>query len=168
MKHTFKEEQRFTQWWLWLGLIAIGLLPTYGIYIQLIMGQKFGDKPMSDLGLIVFAICIFAFIAFFWLLKLSTEIDQDEININFFPLSKKQFKWQDVKSAGLVDYGFVGYGIRYGSKYGTVYNTSGRNGLAIELKNGKKYVIGTQKEEELNKLIPTVRERHGISKIDNK
>ena len=45
------------------------------------------------------------------------------------------------------------YGIRLGSKYGTVYNMSGDKGLAIELNNGKKFVIGTQKELELKKVV---------------
>ena len=52
MKTEFKEEQKFTQWWLWVILIPIGILPIFGIYKQLILGEKFGDKPMSDLGLI--------------------------------------------------------------------------------------------------------------------
>ena len=52
-----------------------------------------------------------------------------------------------------MNYGFVGYGIRLGSKYGTVYNMKGNRGLAIELNNGKKFVIGTQKEMELKNVV---------------
>ncbi len=36
MKKEFKEEQKFTQWWLWIPLIGIGLIPIYGIYKTII------------------------------------------------------------------------------------------------------------------------------------
>ena len=154
MKIEFIEEQKFTQWWLWLILIGIGILPIIGIYNQLILGEKFGDKPMSDLGLIIFCVFIFGLIAMFWFMRLKTEIDQNEIRMNFFPFVKKRINWKDVKNAKIVNYGFVGgWGIRLGTKYGTVYNTEGNKGLAIELLNGTKFLIGTQKETELNKIM---------------
>jgi hypothetical protein len=34
-----------------------------------------------------------------------------------------------------------------------VYNINGNKGLAIELKNRKKFVIGTQKETELKNRV---------------
>lgn len=156
MKIDLKEEQKFTQWWLWLILIGIGVLPIFGIYKQLILKEKFGDKPMSDVGLIVFCIFTFCLIAIFWFMQLKTKIDQDEIRINFFPFFKKRIMWKDIKSAKIVTYGFVGYGIRFGSEYGTVYNTRGNKGLAIELKSGKKIMIGTQKETEMNEILKKV------------
>lgn len=154
MKIEFKEEQKFTQWWLWLILIGIGILPIFGLYKQLIIGEKFGDQPMSDLGLIIFALSIFGLIAMFWLIRLKTEIDQTEIRMSFFPFVKKRVAWKEVKNAEVVNYGFVGgWGIRLWTKYGTVYNTKGNKGLAIELLNGKKFLIGTQKESELGKIV---------------
>ena len=154
MKIEFKEEQKFTQWWLWLILIGIGVFPIFGIYKQLIIGEKFGDKPMSDFGLIIFSVFIISLIAMFWFMRLKTEIDQNEIRINFFPFTKKRVNWKEIKSAKIVNYGFVGgWGIRLWTKYGTVYNTKGNKGLAIELLNGKKFLIGTQKESELNKIV---------------
>ena len=157
MKIEFKEEQKFTQWWLWLILIGIGVLPFLGIYKQNILGGKFGNKPMSDFELIIFAAIIFGLITLFWFLRLKTEIDKNEIRINFFPFAKKQVLWTEIKNAKVVKYGFVGgWGIRHFTKYGTVYITSGKTGLAIELKNGKKILIGTQKEIELNKVIEKV------------
>jgi len=154
MKIEFKEEQKFIQWWLWLILIGIGILPAFGIYKQLIVGENFGNKPMSDLGLILFSLFIFALIALFWFMRLKTEINQKRIQMNFFPFTKKQVSWNEIKNTEIVNYGFVGgWGIRLGTKYGTVYNTKGKIGLAIELNNGKKFLIGTQKEIELNRIL---------------
>lgn len=154
MKDEFKEDQKFTQWWLWLILIAIGLFPVYAIYKQLILGEKLGDNPIPDFGLILMSIFIYVILALFYLMRLKTEIDQHEIRINFFPFAKKETKWKDVKSAKIVNYGFVGgWGIRLGTKFGTVYNTKGHMGLAIELKNGRKFCIGTQKAAQLEKIV---------------
>ena len=65
MTALFKEKQRFTQWWLWLILIPIGVLPVVGIFQQLILGEEFGDNPMSNFGLILFAVFVFALLGLF-------------------------------------------------------------------------------------------------------
>ncbi len=154
MKTEFKEEQKFTQWWLWLILIPIGVLPIIGIYKQLTKGEEFGDKPMSDLGLIIFSIFIFSLLGLFFIMKLKTSIDKNGIRMNFFPFVKKKVNWSEIKNAKVVNYGFVGgWGIRLWTKYGTVYNMKGNKGLAIELKSGKKILIGTQRETELNQVL---------------
>jgi hypothetical protein len=87
---------------------------------------------------------------------LETKIDQKEIRIQFFPFTNKVVEWKDVKSAEVIKYGFVGYGIRLFTKYGTVYNTKGNKGLALELKNGKKLLVGTQKIEEMKEVVRNV------------
>ncbi len=153
----YKEEQRFSQVWLWILTIGIGLILVYGIYKQIILGQPIGDKPISNIVLILFYIFMMAVLSFLWMLKLTTEMDSDSIIINFFPVVNKKIYWSDIQSFQIVDYGFVGgWGIRLWTKYGTVYNTKGRKGLAIELKNGKKYCIGTQKEAELKEFLKAI------------
>ncbi len=154
MKTQFKEEQKFTQWWLWLILIPVGILPIFGIYKQLILGDKFGDKPMSDLELVIFTLFVFSLIGFFFIMKLKTSIDKNGIQMSFFPFVRKKVNWNEIKNTEVVNYGFVGgWGIRLWTKYGTVYNMKGNKGLAIELNNGKKFLIGTQKETELKKFM---------------
>ncbi len=154
MKTEFKEEQKFTQWWLWSILILIGILPIFGIYQQLILGEPFGDKPMSDTGLIIFSVFVFSLIGLFIIMKLKTSIDKNGIRMSFFPFAKKKVSWNEIKNMNVVNYGFVGgRGIRLWTKYGTVYSMKGNKGLAIELENGKKFLIGTQKETELSNLI---------------
>lgn len=154
MSLLFNEKQRFTQWWLWLLLLGITLLPTIGIYQQIYQGQPYGNNPMSDTGLILFFIFMLIFLLFFRSMHLSTKINRQKIEIKFFPFLSRSFRWKDIKSATIVDYGFVGgWGIRLGTKYGTIYNVKGKMGLAFELQNGKKYCIGTQQAAELKNLI---------------
>ena len=161
MSIVFKETQKFSQWWLWLILIAIGALPITGLYKQLYLNEAFRDKPMSDLGLIIFALFVFSLIAMFWFVQLKTEIDQNEIRMHFFPLVKKRVNWKEIKTAEIVNYGFVGgWGIRLWTKYGTVYNMNGNKGLAIELLNGKNFLIGTQKPEELTTILEKIDQKN--------
>ena len=154
MKRSFTEKQKFTQWWLWVLLIGITLIPLYGIYQQIFQGEPFGTKPASNAGLIAMLVLMVALIGFFWSMQLTITINEAGIRVQFFPFTNKFIQWADVAAAQVVNYGFVGgWGIRLGTKYGTVYNTSGNKGLAITLKNGKKICIGTLKEEELKNVI---------------
>ena len=153
MKNIYFEKQKFTQWWVWIIPVGLILIAIYGVIQQIIFGVSFGSKPMSNLGLIIFTLFVIGFAYFFYYMTLITEINEHEIKMKYIPFTKKVVKWSDIKSAKIVNYGFVGYGIRLGSKYGTVYNTKGNKGLAIELNSGKKFVIGTQKEKELNSIV---------------
>lgn len=152
MRREFYEVQRFTQWWLWLILIALALVPFYGIYQQVFLGNSIEDKAISDNGLIVYTIFMILLLVFFGVLRLKTSMNKHKLSFSFYPFVNKSVKWGDVKNAKLVDYGFVGYGIRF-SKFGKVYNTGGKLGLLIELKNGKSFVIGTQKEGQLKDFL---------------
>ena len=150
----FKEEQKFTQWWIWVLLIGVALIPIYGIKQQIIDGEPFGNKPMSDVGLVISILVSLALLAMFWFFKLTTIITKNNIIMKWFPFANKTIEWKDIESAKVVNYGFVGgWGVRYSLKYGMVYNIAGNKGLAIKPKNGKKYLIGTQKREEMELVV---------------
>lgn len=154
MKTEFKEVQKFIQGWLWFLLIVIAVLPFYLLYKQLFNSENVGSEPMTNTVLVVFSVFNSGIIGLFLLMRLQTEIDKKEIRMHYFPFVKKTFSWNEIKTAAVVDYGFVGgWGIRLWTKYGTVYNTKGSKGLAIELLNGKKFLIGTQKAPELKNIV---------------
>lgn len=154
MNTKYKEVQRFTQWWIWVLLLGITLIPVYGVIQQVIGGSPMGNNPMSDTGLIIFLLLMLLFDYCFWMIRLITKIDAESIRIKFFPFTQREIKWTDVKSYEILDYGFVGgWGIRMGTKYGTVYNTQGKMGLALVLKDGKKCCVGTQQAEELEAFL---------------
>jgi len=150
----FKEEQRFTQWWLWLLLSCIMLIPVYGIIKQLIFKKSFGDSPMSTNGLIIFTIGMILFLVFFLFLRLKTRIDETGVHFQFFPFhfSARTIAWSELTTAKtkkyrpILDYG--GWGIKHGS-----YTVKGNIGLQLALKNGKKILIGTQKLQEVNSVL---------------
>lgn len=151
----FKETQRFTQWWVWLFIMGMLALPIYGIVQQIILKEPWGNNPMSDLGLFVFLLVMIGFVYFFYAITLKTWIHPKGIVVSFFPFfKKKQFQFKDIVSATVVSYRFVGgYGLRYSTKYGTIYNIKGNKGLALTMKNGKKFMIGTQHSVQVAELV---------------
>jgi len=157
MNYLFTEKQWFNQTWLWAILIIVNLIPVYGIYKQMVLGEPFGNNPMSNSGLFLLLFPLLGSLVFFRLLQLSTTITKEQINIRFFPFTNKTIKWNEVKSAEVINYGFVGgWGIRMGTKYGTVYNIRRDKGLFLQLKNGKKLCVGTQREEELRDVLNNI------------
>ncbi len=150
---SFKESQKFSPL-IYLLIAPFVLLIVYGLFKQIYLGEPFGDKPASDTSLVLILILLIGVLLLFWAMQLQTTITEKSIQIRFVPFVNKTILWKDVKSAEVLQYGFVGgWGIRLGTKYGTVYNISGNKGLAMELKSGKKILVGTQKEEELKKVI---------------
>ncbi|AIY13654.1 hypothetical protein [Cellulophaga baltica] len=153
--YLFYEEQKFTQWWLWLLLLLI-----IGYLFFDLISFSYSSDEIFTVGTIIFntenlipLILVCLVILLFLILKLKTTLSQDYIQISFFPFFTKKWNWSEINTAEIVTYGFVGYGIRLSLKYGTVYNIKGNQGLAIHLKNGKKLMVGTQKPEELANVI---------------
>jgi len=149
MKETFTERQRFTQWWLWVLIGSLGAFAIYAVISQLIFNQTVGNNPMSNSSLLFFFIFVIAFVVFFYKIELRTKIDDKGIHLHFYPFFKSIYLWSSIEKIDFVRYGFVGYGIRFGGKYGTVYNIKGNRGFAIQLKDGKKYLIGSQETEKI-------------------
>lgn len=156
MKEIFTEVQKFKQWWLWTLLIGITVVPVIGLIQQLILKKPFGNNPMSDTGIILFAFTMLVILFIFSQVKLTTQIDESGIRMKFIPFTKKQLRWEDIESVQVVKYGYVGWGIRFGSNYGTIYNTQGTEGLAVKTKKGEKFVIGSAKIEQLKKTIASI------------
>lgn len=150
----FTESQRFSQTWLWLILASTMLIPVLGLYQQMVVGVPFGNNPMSNVGLVAMLLFEAGLLYFFWSIRLVTEIDKQEIRFAFRPFTRRSILWSDVKTAQVVNYGFVGgWGVRYSGSYGKIYNVNGKFGLALELKSGEKICIGTQQQEELKEVL---------------
>jgi Family of unknown function (DUF6141) len=152
----FSEKQKFNQWWLWVILLAINGVTFLGVYNQLITGQPFGDKPMSNTGLLFTAALILVITILVLNMRLDTLIKKDGIYVKFFPFhwSFKKFSWEQIslcyirKYSAITEYG--GWGIRLGLfGKGKAWNVSGDKGLQLEFTNKKKLLIGTNQPEAL-------------------
>lgn len=163
MKNYFIVEQRYTQWWVWSILIGILGISMYDIFKQLYLGETFGSRPMADFGLIVFGGLALGLIIIFRVIRLRTEINKDKIRIEFFPFLIKSIIWEEVEAINTITYGFIGgWGLIPYSPYGKVYNIKGNKGLLIDLKNGRKLLVGSQKEPEMRVILKSIKQRKEV------
>ena len=81
----FSEKQKFKQWWLWVILLIVNGVILIGIFKQLITDQPFGDKLMSNLGLLLTAIPLLLITLLILNIRLDTLIKEDGIYVRFFP-----------------------------------------------------------------------------------
>lgn len=150
----YEESQQFKQWWLWLMLLAVLMIPVYGLYQQVYLNQPFGNNPAPDWFLFLMLLLTLLLVWLFITAKLHTKIDQHGISMRFFPFTTKYYPADQVTSLSVINYGFVGgWGIRLWTSHGTVYNVSGNKGLKIKLKNGKSLIIGTNQPAALELFI---------------
>ncbi|MDH7504524.1 MAG: hypothetical protein QHJ82_17675, partial [Verrucomicrobiota bacterium] len=56
----FKETQRFTQWWIWVILIAFDLFAVYLLYSHFLLEQPIGDHPLPSWGVVLYVVITFA------------------------------------------------------------------------------------------------------------
>ncbi|MEI7829000.1 MAG: hypothetical protein WCI31_04480 [Prolixibacteraceae bacterium] len=166
----YKETQKFNQIWIWILLGLSGLIPIFafgfGIYKQIILGQQFGNNPMSNNGLITsffLVLLLFGVLTYLFVVaNLTTVIDSTGVSYKFFPFHLKYHKlsWNEIASYDVVTYhpirDYGGWGIRF-VKGGKAFNTSGDKGLQLYLKTGKKLLIGTQNEQELTRFLSEIK-----------
>ena len=128
------------------GVLALSIIPILNVA---------ATKPLAVLICILPVILI---MALFFLMNLKTVINLQGIHIQFFPFIRepKVFLWKDIQKIELkkyqpmVEYG--GYGIR-GLGDDKAYNIQGDIGLKLYFKDGKKLMLGTQKPNEINKIV---------------
>jgi hypothetical protein len=157
----FKEEQRFTQTWLIL-LLAVGAI----VPIAIICKEYLEENSKVSTNSFVFSIvAIIASIGFIFFLKLKTRIDETGIHYQFFPfhLKFKIIKWNEIEIATVRTYDpigdYGGWGVKGGLLWskgnGKCVNVSGDIGIQLQLKNGTKLLIGTQKKTEAKRILET-------------
>lgn len=162
----FSEKQRFTQWWLWLILLAVNGVIIFDIVWQVLLGHQSGEKPVGNTELLILGGVTLGVTLLLFLCNLQTQITSEGIYVRFVPLHFKfrHYSWDQLSSfhvrhySPLAEYG--GWGLRYSiSGYGKAYNISGKEGLQLEFTNGKKLLIGTKKAEELKDVLNNLKKR---------
>lgn len=88
---------------------------------------------------------------------LRTEIRDDGLHVQMFPLTRRhRFGWNEIRSCAartyrpILEYG--GWGVRWG-RSGKAYNVRGNRGVQLELANGRRLLIGSQRADELAAAI---------------
>jgi len=142
----FYEIQQFRQIWIWLIILIIVIV----LYIPIISGA------LNIFLSIIFFLFGFGFIWLFYSMKLVTEVKEAGIQITFTPFTNFIIPFNEIKNLEIREYRpileYGGWGIRF-NRTGKAYTVSGKIGLQVELFNGKKILIGTEKSDDLLKSL---------------
>jgi hypothetical protein len=160
----FEEEQRFVGTWVMIPVLLVVVLGWYFFVRQIVFGEPVGDRPADDWGIVMLWLVAGILMPLLFVnLKLTVRVWQEEIYIRFSPLFKRTIPTGEVKSCAmrtyrpLLEYG--GWGVRCGFRRGMAYNVSGNEGAQLELTNGKKVLIGSQRANELAAAITRAMEQ---------
>jgi hypothetical protein len=159
----FEEEQKFIQLWLHILLILSFISGVVLITREWILSTN--DDTNVKIGFFVALGSMILVYGLIYSFELKTRIDEKGIHYRFIPfhLSIKFIAWDELNNAYVRKYDpiseFGGWGIKgrvlKRKSKGVAFNIKGNIGLQLELQNGKKILIGTQKEEEVKRVLIT-------------
>lgn len=150
----FSEVQKFRQIWIQMLLgLGFGLLLFAFAYQLIKQEQLFSFSSLTLVGMV-----LSGFTALVYKSHLDTKIDRKGIQYRFFPfqLIHRHISWEQVEEVcirkydALIEYG--GWGARYSNR-GNAYIVSGKYGLQMEIADGRRVLISTQRPIELEKVI---------------
>ena len=128
----------------YLTLVALGA----GLLFMIGLILMNGFEGVALLVLLVLAVCLVIFAT------LTVEMDEAALIIRFGPgLIRKRFRLADIISCRVVkNPWYCGWGIHL-TPSGWLYNVSGFWAVELQMKNGKKYRLGTDDPEGLVQAI---------------
>lgn len=145
------------QWWIYIPLIVVVLMFITKTISSFNKSADEGTSPgATDL---YFPIVIISLTMWFILsMKLQTMIKDDGIYVRLFPIhfSYKHYRWDDLekiyvrKYNPIMEYG--GWGLK-GTAKNRAFNLKGNIGLQLVFNDGKKILIGTDKQTELTEIL---------------
>lgn len=160
---SYQETQKITSSWLLLvlygtllaSIVVLGLLR----FTEILDHWESDDRTGSQIACVTFLLIALLFL----FSRLETKIDHLGVYVRFLPILVKWrfYPWEEIQSAGIRQYSplleYGGWGFRIGIMgQGNAYTLSGKQGLQLEFKNGKKLLIGTNREKELSDFMQTI------------
>jgi hypothetical protein len=148
-KILFEEQQSF---WKNKRLIFVMVMVLLAVFISVLITFQLQEKP----SLVYLSILLLTL--YLSLEKLTSVVTLENIKFGFkyLPFARNEFDWEEVEKIQMIEHDSWGWGVRFSRTLGFIYNTVGNKGLLITLKTGKKYMLGTQKSEELKKALDTI------------
>ncbi|AWM33369.1 hypothetical protein [Hymenobacter nivis] len=143
----FSESQGFLRSWWWL-LVLLAILP---VGIAAVASGPARWPPVALVGPVLLAVGLFA-----WL-RLDTRLDAQGLTYRMRPLGWQRLAWTQIQSAHVRSYSpigeYGGWGIRGLFAKNRALNVAGSHGLQLELADGRRLLLGTQRPEELRHAL---------------
>jgi len=151
----FREEQRFRESWLWLGLA----IPIAAVIWALIVTP--GTPAAAAIGVVVVGLAVGALFGFAYL---ETTVTDDAVVVRFHGLwPTRRIRLDDVAEYAPMHYTMWdsgGWGVHFGLA-GMTYNVSGNDGVHFRLSNGSRVLVGTQRAAELAAAVAKAKAARG-------
>jgi hypothetical protein len=157
----FQEKQAFRQRHAKLALATPPAAILFVTLRQLVWHRPWGSPPVSNGDLLFLSVLLVVVYARLVTVRLVTELRPSEIAVGLRGLwRKRKIPLEQVRAAREVQYDpmseFGGYGFRSGRR-GKAYIASGTLGVELELRDGRKVLIGSQDPARLAKQIAECR-----------
>lgn len=150
----FEESQSFSQWWLYLilGIVFITIL------IQLFREPIILSEKETNMMLLFVVAPVILVSIFIFSLSLNTRIDSSGISVHWKPFKflNRHYTWKEMTQCYVRIYSpireYGGWGLR-GLGRNQAWNVSGKTGIQIIGKSGKKFLIGTRESDQAKQVI---------------
>ena len=152
-KIQFKEEQQFRQSWIWVLLIFASVM---SILLPLILGLQEKTKRAEVMWVVGGIIILQGInISLFYFTKFETLGTNKGIYYRWWPFFRRYtfLSFNDIASVNAVKWTHVHWGYSNTKKFGKAHTINGDKGILIEMKNGGKYYIGSQKSSCITSLL---------------
>lgn len=152
----FQEIQRFNKWWHWVIFITIIAIPIVSQFLA------FNSIHYKDGAFAWQVFLILGLGALLWFsMCLTTGINAEGLSYRYFPFHwrTRRKNWDEIESIAVVEYSplwhYGGWGLRFRAFdfSDILLNVSGKVGIRVVLKNGRKLMIGTQQKEEVERVL---------------
>jgi len=145
-------KKRQTGWLMILLFFPIILFFMYVIYRQEVLGKPFGNNPGPSVLYLGFAIFFLILLSLFSHLTVTGYTNYLKIKFGI-GLIRKKFYYKDIKECSIQkNPWYYGWGIRKIPE-GWLYNVSGSWSVQLNIKDGKKYRIGTEEPKRLAEFV---------------
>jgi hypothetical protein len=160
----FREDQRFTQWWLWSAVLAA----TVAFAVALLGAGPDRDDGSWWVGALVAAVVGAGLPVLFAVARLRVDVEADRILVRFRPFTTRAIELDSVDRIESVTYHplreYGGWGIKGWSRRKVAYNVRGTRGVLLTLANGRTVLLGSQDPDDLAAAIRAARTAHSTNR----
>jgi hypothetical protein len=158
----FREVQWIRRvWWVMLLIGGIACLTWYSFWQQILLGRPVGTNPGPDWAIAAtWLLCGIGLPVLLLTMRLIVEVFPDHVSIRYVPLLRRRIMTAEIAHfrarsyRPIIEYG--GWGIKGWSMRRIAYSVGGNQGVELELRDGRRVMIGSQRSDELEAALGAV------------
>jgi hypothetical protein len=148
----FLEDQRFSQWWIWVLLlvpVAISIVTMTFFLARVSIWSRQLHALMAALALPLATPILFL------AMRMNVVLTGQRLTARFFPI-RRRIELADITSFRVIAYtlrDFGGWGIKWARDRSLVLSVSGNRAIRINRRSGKSLILGTQRPDEFAAVL---------------